>query len=67
MLLRRSVSYFLGLTPIRPAAYILGTTAGRGFWSLLYAAVGAYSRSYLTRGIGFDGLLTGASSALHAA
>lgn len=56
------MSYFLGLTPIQLAAYLLGTAAGRGFWSILYAAIGAYSRSYLRRGIGFDGLLTGAAA-----
>ena len=54
------MSYFLGLTPIRTEAYLLGTAVGRGFWSILYAAVGAYSRSYLRRGVNFDGLLNGA-------
>ena len=56
---RRAVSYYLGLTPIRFSAYMAGTAAGRGFWALLYASIGAYSRTWMQRGIGLDGVLQG--------
>lgn len=56
---RRAVSYYLGLTPIRFSAYVAGTAAGRGFWALLYASIGAYSRTWMQRGIGLDGVLQG--------
>ena len=58
-LLRRAISYYLGLTPIRFAAFVGGTAAGRGFWSVLYAAIGAYAQAWVARGDGLDGLLTG--------
>jgi uncharacterized membrane protein YdjX (TVP38/TMEM64 family) len=61
---RRAISYYLGLTPIRFSAYIAGTAAGRGFWALLYASIGAYSRTWMQRGIGLDGVLQGGRNKL---
>lgn len=56
---RRSLSYFLGLTPIRFTAYVAGTAVGRGFWSLLYAFIGAYSRTLVQRGMSLNDVLQG--------
>lgn len=52
-------NYLLGLTPLPLAPYLVGTVAGMGCWSVVYASLGGASRSLLAKGVSADALLAG--------
>lgn len=54
-----ATNYLLGLTPIQPLAFLLGTVTGMSIWSVLYASLGGASRSLLEGGADLELLLVG--------
>jgi uncharacterized membrane protein YdjX (TVP38/TMEM64 family) len=55
-----ATNYLLGLTPVQPGAFVLGTLAGMSVWATLYAGLGGASRALLDNGADLELLLAGA-------
>ncbi len=52
-------NYVLGLTPLELPAFVGGTVAGMGVWSVLYASLGGASRSLVDNGMDVGELMAG--------